>query len=75
MNPHATRNVVSLVEYRAQRAPEPLTTISINLNPDGTVGYSHSNLRDEDAFRALVGCYCLMGQFMKQLRDKLEIEA
>ncbi|MGX6570422.1 hypothetical protein [Cupriavidus necator] len=74
MNSHATRNIVSLAEYRAQRAPEP-TTISINLNPDGTIGYSHSNLRDEDAFKALVGCYCLMGQFMKQLRDKQEIEA
>ncbi|WP_439671459.1 hypothetical protein AEMCBJ_05190 [Cupriavidus necator] len=75
MTSKATRNVVSLAEYRAQRAPEPLPTIEIKLNPDGTVCYSADNLRDEDAFQALIGCFCVMGELMQKLRDKLESEA
>lgn len=62
------KKVINLDDYRKdKRASVP--TIEIRLLPSGGVGYSKTDLRDSDAFRALLGCYAVAGELLQTLRE------
>jgi hypothetical protein len=63
--------VVNLDEYR-RRASERTPTIEIKLIPGGAINYSSSDLRESDAFRALLGCYMVAGELLQTLGEKIK---
>lgn len=62
--------VVSLEDFREKRRAA-IPTIEIRLLPTGGVDYDTSNLREQDAFQALIGCYALAGDLMQTIRKHM----
>lgn len=68
------RKVISLDDYRKDKRANVVPTIEIRLLPSGGVGYSKTDLRDGDAFRALLGCYAVAGELLQTLRENIKWE-
>ncbi len=60
-------NVIDIGTFKSERGGCP--TITIRLMKDGSVNYETDKLSDEHAFQALVGCYIVAGQMLKNLKE------
>ncbi|CAJ0867877.1 hypothetical protein R20233_01452 [Ralstonia sp. LMG 32965] len=63
----------TLMEARKRKeiSTRPAPTIEIKLLSDGRISYDVPNLGPEDAYKALLGCYAVMGEMLDTLRREL----
>ena len=56
---------------RREISTRPTPTVEIKLLPDGRISYDLPDLEPEDAYKALLGCYAVMGEMLDTLRHEL----